>query len=607
MFDPVEVRAARAEGGNKGFLLAGAVAAFAAFLPFVRLFLGGQSLYFRDLASHFLPLRRFLLEGIAGGEWRFWNPFVHEGEPLLLSPFAYLPDLFQLLLPNESGISLFLALHLPFAAVSFVLLARELELGPIAAAAGGLIYALGGFSLSTVNLYIYTQTIAWAPLFILTFRRALDRRGGRAIVLAAGALAMMISTTGMEIALQACLLAVIIAPPLDRRRFGRASASAVLGLGLGGAVILPVLSLTGSSARGAGFPTSTVLTYSIHPVSLVQTFIAGLFGDTANLTGAWWGWNFFAQGFPYILSLYLGPVVLCLAALALTLDRPLGRRLALAACAFGFIGLGAHAGWAVFFDLSPSFRFLRYPVKAFFAVQFSIAMLASFALEAIASGGGGLVLRRLLRICFGFGLALAGAPLLTLQAPTLTGRLLDGLLPASLVPVQREVVARLVTADAAAGGVAAVAVALVAWLALRGRLPLRPATAAIVALIAADLIRAGAGLNAGVTRDFYRLSPEMAGEVSRMRDVAARVITCDPEASPAYWGGRRLRGEPRSWDLRERWRGARSNRRDRESARVHRGCRTLRMPTSACGTRVPGNPCAIRTRSRRRHVRGGGR
>src|SRR6266446_285016 len=94
-------------------------------------------------------------EGLRAGQLRFWDPYVHEGVPLVYPPVGYPIDLLQALWPGPSAVSLLLALHVPLAAAAFVLLARRLGLSPLAAVGGALVYALGGFLLSTVNLYVY--------------------------------------------------------------------------------------------------------------------------------------------------------------------------------------------------------------------------------------------------------------------------------------------------------------------------------------------------------------------------------------------------------------------------------------------------------------------
>ena len=112
--------------------LVGAAVAFVAFLPFLRGTLAGASLYFRDLAVGFVPQRRLALDGLLSGELPLWNPFVHEGVPLSLPAVGYLPDLLQLLRPDELGISIALSLHVPLAALLLYALARRhLGLPPV--------------------------------------------------------------------------------------------------------------------------------------------------------------------------------------------------------------------------------------------------------------------------------------------------------------------------------------------------------------------------------------------------------------------------------------------------------------------------------------------
>ena len=522
-------------------ILAGSVAALVAFAPFVRVFAGGESFFFRDLSGQFFPARRFLLDGLRQGEFRFWNPYVHEGVPMPLSPFGYLPDLLQLILPNELGISLILAAHVPLAAFFFTLLARELGFPPTASAGGGLVYAVGGFSLSTVNLYVYAQTLAWAPLFVLAFHRAINRGGRRRIAWAGIALGVMISTTGLEIALQACLVAAVISPPLSLSRLRSAASVTFLGLGLAAVVILPLLGLTTDSERGSGLATSVVLANSIHPLAFLQVLIAGFFGDTSNLTGVWWGVRFFPRGFPYLMSLYLGPAVVALACVGFTVERRLGRRLFVLVLGAVTISLGRYAGWDALVDLSPVLRFLRFPVKAFFTVQFAVALLVSFAVAAVGNGAA-VALRRIAALGTVLGGSMIALPLVPGLAPQQTSWFVDGFLPNSVAPGQRELIVRFITGDAAVGGLVALAVSAVCLLTLKGFVVPSRASAIVATLITADLIRAGAGLNPSVTTDFYKLSPEMAAQARLIRDEGARVFTCDPQSASSYWQGRRSRG-----------------------------------------------------------------
>lgn len=306
----------------------------ATFLPFLVGALSGRSFYFRDLSRQFFPLRRFAVEGLLRGELRYWNPLLHEGVPLSLPSLSYLPDLLQIFVPNEAGFSLLLALHVPAGALAFVALARGIGAGRLAAAGGGIVYALGGFYLSCLNLYVYLQAAAWAPLVILCLLRGAER-AGRWQAAGAVVVALALSTTGAEIVIQSiAVAAVLLVARREPMRVARAGWSVTLGFGLAAPVFMVMRGLVTDSARGHGFPTPVVLAHSVHPLTLAQVVVGNLLGDLGNIANDWWGSNFFPLGFPYFLSLYLGATVLALAAVgALHGGKPRGRLVALAAIA----------------------------------------------------------------------------------------------------------------------------------------------------------------------------------------------------------------------------------------------------------------------------------
>jgi len=529
---------------RRGDARAAAVVALVAFLPFLRGALGGASLYFRDLSHHFLPLRRYALEGLRAGEVRWWNPLVHEGVPLSLPALAYPLDLLQLLRPDEAGISLVLAAHVPLAALAFFALARGLGLPRPAAAGGGLVYALGGFLLSTANLYVQLQAAAWAPLVVLAFHRLLGGAAGRAVPAATAALALALSTAGVEIVAQALLAGLVLGVtgrgPTLRRALARSALAVALGLALAAPVLLLVAGQVAGSARGRGFPTDVVLAHSIHPFTLVQTVVAGLYGNPSNLAGEWWGQNFFPRGFPHVLSLYLGAAALSLAAVGAFSRRSLGARAAALAAAGLVVSLGRWAGLTAVVDSLPVLHSFRYPVKAFFAVHLALALLAALGLATLEGPAAGRAWKRLAFVAGGLGLALAAAPLVPAVAAGPAASFAAAFFPPGFPPETRATLLARVLTDAATGGAAALAVAAVASMALRSALAPRRAAILVIALVAADLLRAGSGLNPMVTARFYQPSPELASRLGSLR--AGRVFTCSVEESPLYLDARMARG-----------------------------------------------------------------
>lgn len=516
---------------------AAAVVMLVSLLPFARGLLAGQSFFFRDLADYFFPLRLFALQGLRAGELRYWSPLTHEGEPLALLPIAYPLDLLQALAPTEAGLSLFLALHIPLAALGAFLLARHLGLGPLGASGGALAYALGGFALSSLNLYVYAQALAWAPFVIRGLGRAAHGRW-RDVAMAALFVGLAVTTTGIELVAQAILVGLLLARPRDRGALARMGLALVLGFGLSGAVVLPVSALVADSARGRGFATEVVLAHSVHPITMLQTLIAGLYGDTARLTDTFWGQNYFPRGFPYFLSLYLGALALGLAVVGARAKPEPGRVLAALALAGLVVCLGRYAGLTALVDALPALRRFRFPSKAFFTVHLAVALLVGLALDALARGAESRTWKRASILLGAFGLLVAIAPWLALQPLGLRRYLLSGFFPPDFDVASRVRAAAAISIDAMAGGLIALVGALLAYAASRGRLPAGRAALLLVGLVASDMLRAGAGLNPMVSPAFFRPSPEASRMAERVRAAAGRLFTFDPGYSPAYYAAR---------------------------------------------------------------------
>ena len=524
-----------------------ALVALVALLPFAGSILGGRSLYFRDLTLQFFPLRLFALEGLRHGELRFWNPYVHEGEPSSLPPVSYPLDLLQALVPHEAGLSASLALHVPFGALAFFALARALGLGRGAAAGGALVYALGGFSLSTLSLYVYVQAIAWAPLVVLGLHQAVRDRA--AVVPAALACAVAISTTGVEIVAQSVLLGLVVAAPgRDPRAWRRALCAVCLGAGIAAPTIVYMAGLVESSARAGGFPTSVVLAHSVHPLTFAQVAIAGLYGDPNDLVNRWWGSNFFPRGFPYFVSLYLGAGVLCLGAVGFRHGGRLARRILVLAAIAAIVCLGRWAHLSLLLDVAPVLRSFRFPSKAFFTVHSSAALLAALGLEALARSGAR-PWRWLCLWSLGAGSALAALPL----APTLlsgpTRWFAAGFFPPGYAWATRLDLLGRVLADAAVGGLVAILVGLVAAAVLSGRVRPGAGVVLVAALAVADLLRAGAGLNRSVEPELFRPSGEVQALARALRESGGRIYTPDPSESPADAEARRAHPDHELWSF----------------------------------------------------------
>ena len=461
-----------------------------------------RTYFFRDFGSAFYPLRELAARELRAGRFPAWNPYVFEGTFQL--PTTYPTDLLLALWPSPVFASWLLTLHLPLAALSAYWLARELGARRLGAFVCGSVYALGGLALSCLNLYVFLQALALAPLVTGLLRRA-TLSGGRAVAAAAAGVAASVSTLAVEFVGQACLVGAVLGLLARPSRSGVARLGAALGLGATVAA-LPVALTLGflpETLRGAGFAASESMANAVHPAVLVQTLVPSLFGTPSAPLEAWWGGRFFTMGLPYFLTLYLGPAVL---ALALVGGRGLPRREQLALLVLGAAGLwyalGEAGGLAPLVARLPLASALRFPAKALLTPYLAIALAAGFGCDRLASS------REAWRP-FAVALGAMAAAIAMVAALVAAG-------PAALVSwsgvvaAQWPRVAATILKDALPVlGLAAIA-GLVALAA--GLHRARPAAAAggIALLVVADLARAGAGANPQVAPSFFAPLPELA-------------------------------------------------------------------------------------------------
>ena len=531
---------AGASAARRAWAATGAAVAGVTFLPFLRGTLSGQAFFFRDLSRQFFPLRRFAVEGLLHGEARYWNPLLNEGVPLSLPALSYPLDLLQLVFRHEAGFSLLLALHVPLGALAFLCLARGLGLGRLAAAGGAIGYALGGFYLSTLNFYVYLQAAAWAPLVALALVRAAEGRA-RGTALASLLVAVALSTTGAEIVVQAVALGFVLAwPALSLRGFARSLSSVALGAGLGAPTLVALHAAVAGSARAEGFPTDVVLAQSIHPLTLVQIVVGNWHGELGNLANHWWGSNFFPSGFPYLLSFYLGAALLAISAVGALHGRAPGLRVSVLGVLGLAVAVGRWAGLAAVVDVLPFVHAFRHPSKAFFTTHLCASLLLALGIERLAAPGARRAWATLAAVGIGLGGLLVLAPALPRLMPETARWFLAGFLPPAYDWPRRVAVGDAMLSDAARGGLLATVLGAVAGLVLLGQLRVDRARLALVALVAADLLRTGAGLNPMVTARFYEISPELRTALEPLR-ASGRFFACEPESTGAYFRARRDR------------------------------------------------------------------
>jgi hypothetical protein len=503
-----------------------------ALLPDLAAALPRLSYFFRDFTVTFFPLRLFAARELAAGRLPLWNPYVHEGEPAL--PSLYPPDLAIALWPSPEFVSWLLTLHLPLAALTAYALARELGHERPGAFVTGAVYALGGLAVSSLNLYVFLQALALAPLVALGLRRA-SRAGGRGMALAALALGASLTTLAVEFVAQAVLAGLALAWASRPRLLpacARVGPALLLGAGIAAVPIALILGLLPETLRGAGLGAEVRLGNALHPEAFLQVIVPGIFGSLSAPGELWWGGRLFTKGFPYFISLYVGPLALALALVGL---RGLERRLAAALLVPAGLGLwfalGDWGGLAPLVLGLPGLGSVRFPSKALLLPFLVLALLAGRGADRLRNGRGWRGL-------------LAATVVLSSSLILLAGTILawpGALLVVSDVSVDAAWLARSVALECARAALVALIGTGLAWAVRRGAMPPARAIPLLVVSVVVDLAAAHTGLNQQVPPSFFSPAPGLLAERLDRLD-GQRLFSLETERSPAVH--RFLAGRP---------------------------------------------------------------
>jgi hypothetical protein len=458
----------------------------------------GRVLYYRDVGVTYFPDYVFVASALRDGLWPLWHPGADGGAPFLM---AYPVDLLLLLLLGaKATLALSPALHVLLAMVGMGALARRLGIGPAGAVLSGAVFGLSGFMLGSV-LYPTFLAAAWAPLALALFLALAEEPAPRRVAALALVLALQVSTLGAAIVLQTGLAALVLLPSRPGRRLAAATSAAVgLAALLAAPVLLGALSLLEGTARGRGFGADVALSYSAPLPVLLEAVLPRFLGSPLTFSDVgFWGQPFFPGGTPFFLSLYVGPLVLLLAARTGRREIRLWVLVALGVLS----SLGAHGplGPVLGLLLHP----LRGPVKFFLLATLGLSLLAGRGLDR---SGPGSVPRRVLLLVP--GLVLLALALWTGTAPGSLAGGLDWLVPEDVRPLALHVIAgqwprELAVTGALALGVGLALIAGSRWVAVAGL------------LVVLDLLRVNGGLSPSAESKFYDLLPQVEALVEPAR------------------------------------------------------------------------------------------
>lgn len=480
----------------------------------------GRVPYFRDVGTYYYPDYVFAADSLRQGVWPLWNHTADAGAPYLKT---YPVELVLLLAAGARGtLTLGPLLHVFAAMCGATWLARTLGVGRGGAWLAGAVFGLSGFLQSTLNLVPLSHGAALAPFVIAAYLRCVRRPDGRRAGELALLAALQLSTFAADIVLQTALVGLVLTPERPRLRHLRALlAAGIVATLLAAPALVGLHQLTQGTARAAGFSARTVLSWSAHPAVLAEALWPRFLGDPHTMTDLGYvGQPFFPDGYPYLVSLYVGPLVLGLA----LCGAPSRRRLAALAVLGVLLALGAHGPFSGILPvLMPN---LRAPVKFLFVSTLAVAVLAGRGLER-ATGDEGR--RSAWWIAIPCGAMLAAGAVLALWPVAVSGAaaaVWSHLGAATSLPVVRTTWPQSLLATGALGAAAAAALVL-----RRPRLAFLPA-----ACVVADLLLTNASVDASAPPDFYRLRPAMAELVGKAGAEPARWYSYGVANSPGlHW------------------------------------------------------------------------
>lgn len=395
-------------------------------LTWARLLDPHHSLFvYQDASDQTYPWWTFAVHEIQAGRLPLWDPytmggrsFIGEGQSgALYPPFMLLAWLGGPWVAQPGAIELFEMLHVMIAFVGTFALARTLRVGPAAACAAGLAYALGGFFgyRAWAQLGIFLGT-AWIPLIILGLFLAVSRRDFRWGALSGVAVAMSILAGHFEPAFHAALILAVAVPfaTLFRTMPDRAP----LGLRLGALYSLSTLVVAVSTSAVQLLPTFEYQARAVRwvgvgtpiPANTGTPFAVILINPTVQ-PGDVFSFFFNVVDRPVDTSLYLGCAVFLLAAIAVVAWNHPSRPLWLVVMALGIL--------AAFADRTPVLWLLEHiPLADRIREPGRYMLLPHLALSLLAAGGLEVAVSkarsRLVAVAMGagvvavIGLALAG-------------------------------------------------------------------------------------------------------------------------------------------------------------------------------------------------------
>lgn len=360
-------------------------------LPTAVILLSSETtLFHRDHILAFRHLVRTAVDAWSEGRLPLWNPWTGGGEPLLgdWNALGTSPLLVAFVVGDFSfGYDLFIALHLPVAAVGAGFMARSLRLSGAPAATTAVAYAGSGIFLAYNNLVPAFEALAFAPWALGAAWRVWTQPSLRGVAGLGVALALhaqfadpvfflwdgLTFLAGLEVLRRAGVRPQFTSIP------GLAGGAA-LSVGVAATQLLTLGEQLGGTRRGGGYDLERLQMFSLPAARILELGLPAFGGDY------WSDANYYgpaSDGRMYLVTLYCGASALVLAAVGAARFVPVRWLAAVGALAV-LVALGPLTplhGWVV--ELVPLLDRSRYPVKHLVGVLFTVPLVAGYGVASL--------------------------------------------------------------------------------------------------------------------------------------------------------------------------------------------------------------------------------
>jgi hypothetical protein len=360
----------------------------------------GETFYFRDLSLHFLPQRQLLVDFINGRELPLWDPYLQGGQPYWQHPsnsILYPSSLLYFFLPLLRAFNIDIVLHVLCYLVFAYLFSRVLGLQPISSFIVSLVYGFCGYTLSLINILNLFWSMSHLPLLLLFWHLFLLEGKNKWFVMTiiVGVIQTFASSPEVNTMSLSFLLGWSLFYPYPCRSLLQKSVLwFLLGIfivGVASVQIIPAIEIILYSSRGHGLTYNTFSAWSLCPRRLPEIIFPEFLGhvDVFPREVYYWGMKLEDERFPYIISIYLGFIVLTLALIGgkhKSHNKVLPFRTRVFLLSLFILSLLLSLGrylpfFHLMFQYVPVIRLFRYPIKLFMTGIFPLALLTGYASE----------------------------------------------------------------------------------------------------------------------------------------------------------------------------------------------------------------------------------